>query len=369
MGGLRNETNAYLQYARFLRLNGQASDAARMLAEAEARLKRFPTAWQRTVMERETAALAINLPPISGSDASDVLSNDVFASRNVTIGPSPRQRVRSPVVVVNPAQPVKRTRATNQSDLQPIELTTRVAGNWSARGRFTLTNPGDVPVSGILTVRGATLDATWDAAQLQWNVIRRKTGGTHEVRQLVVLQPMDQATLMLTAEAAPDATGNVQFTWECEGKPQTAWWRYTHGGSVPDIAVVDANLALENPFYCVPLHHFVVRDDRQSGDLLNVRVVTTSPCRVELVDPATSRVIAVDAIGNGEFRGIGDVIFEDRDRHGFPDIHFERGQIARAVEIQVYPLVSYKLVAVTLELRDPDGNWIAGSIDRLLSKD
>lgn len=368
MGGLRDETKAYVQYARFLRINGQTADAARMLAEATARLKRFPQAWQRTVMEREAAALAIKFPPISIPDTANADAGDVFSSRWLKIAPDSRSRGQAPVTVANPAQPVKPDRATHESDLQPIELTTRVAGDWSARGRFTLTNPGDVPVSGVLIARGATLDATWDAARLHWSLVRRKNGGMHEVRQSVVLQPMDQATVMLTAEAAPDATGNVQLTWERAGEPQTAWWRYTHGGGVPDIAVVDANLALENPFYSVPLHHFVVRSDRQRGDLLNLRVVTSEPSRVELVDAATSRVIAVDATGNGDFRGIGDILFDDKDRDGFPDIGFEKGQAARAVEIQVYPLAGYKLVAVNLELRDPDGTWVTGSIDRLLGK-
>ncbi|MFH1496534.1 MAG: hypothetical protein ABII82_01795, partial [Verrucomicrobiota bacterium] len=95
----------------------------------------------------------------------------------------------------------------------------------------------------------------------------------------------------------------------------------------------------------------------------------TAPARVELVDAETARVIAVDATGDGDFRGIGDVLFEDRDRDGFPDITYAPGQTARPVEIQVYPSGRYPSIDVNLDLRNPDGSWTAGSTDRLIGKD
>ncbi len=369
MGGLRSETAAYVQYARLLRMTGQTAEASRMLSEASARLRRFPQAWQRTVIERESTALAAMFPTISQPGVVNATSDDIFAPVRTITTRGSASVARGPVTVQNPRQPERHSQTSGVSDLQPVELTTRVAGDWTARGRFTVTNPGDIPVSGILTARGTSLEAAWDDARLRWDVTQKRATGRQEVRQLVVLQPLDQATVFLSTEAVRDATGNVQLTWEAEGEPQAAWWRYTHGGGEPDIAVVDANLALGNPFYAVPLHHYVVRPAGRHDQPLNLRVVASAPCRVELVDAETARVIAVDATGDGDFRGIGDVLFDDRDRDGFPDIAFEPGQTARPVEIQVYPAAKYESVGVNLDLRKPDGTWAPGSADRLIGKE
>lgn len=369
MGGLRSETAAYVQYARLLRMTGRTAEAARMLAEASTRLRRFPQAWQHVVIERESAALATMFPTISQPATINAASDDVFATGTVSLPPDASPAARKPTTPQNPTTATPRPHDAAQSDLQPVELTTRVAGDWTARGRFTVTNPGEVTVSGILIARGTSLEAAWDAARLRWDVTQKRAMGRQEVRQLVVLQPLDQATVFLSTEAVRDATGNVQLTWEAEGEPQAAWWRYTHGGGEPDIAVVDANLALENPFYAVPLHHYVVRPAGRHDLPLNLRVTVSAPCRVELVDAETARVIAVDATGDGDFRGIGDVLFDDRDRDGFPDITFEPGQTARPVEIQVYPIDKYRSVDVNLDLRRPDGSWAPGSADRLIGKE
>lgn len=328
-GGLRAEAGAYVQYVRFLRVSGQWTAARKALARAEACLRRFPDALQRAVLDREGVAL--------GAMRDD--------------GPP------DPVIV----HPVI-------SDLQPVQLTTCVSDQWSAKGRFTLTNPGRAVVDGWMVAGGVGLESTWDEARLQWRVDARPAGTHLNVKQHIVLQPLDQATIVLTVDPAIADAGHIQLTWHGEGEDQSAWWSFSRGRVDSEIAVIDANLALGNPFYSVPLHHYIVRANPDAGTSQNLRVVTSAPCRVELVDAASGKVIAVDATGDGDFRGVGDVIFADGNLDGCPDLRFDKNQRVATLEIQVYPSSPGHEIDVRLELQKRDGSWASSATDRLLGK-
>ncbi|HEY9250297.1 MAG TPA: hypothetical protein VIO38_14245 [Rariglobus sp.] len=81
------------------------------------------------------------------------------------------------------------------------------------------------------------------------------------------------------------------------------------------------------------------------------------------------RVLAIDASGDGDFRGVGDVLFSDLTLDGLPDLRFVKGQKIAPLEIQVYPISTYTEVGVRLELQNPDGTWTLKSTDRLLGKE
>jgi tetratricopeptide (TPR) repeat protein len=322
-GVLRAEAAAGVHYARFLRLSGQPAEASAALARVEASIRRFPDAVLRALLQAEQAAL---------SGPTDV-----------------------PAMIAS-------------SDLQPVELRTHVTPSSPARGRFTVTNPGGVPVTGLLEAEGAALAASWDAVRLEWRLRAGETGGPARARQRVTLKPLDQATIILTSDAPSAIGGKVRITWRGEAAMQTAWWYFATGESVSDTTVIDANLALENPFYSVPLHHHIVRTGADSPLSQNIRVVTDRPCRVELVAAETGRVLAVDATGDGGFSGAGDVIFRDDDLDGMPDLRFAADRPVATLEIQLYPLGSYEEVGARLELRGRDGVWTTGAADRLLGK-
>ncbi len=334
-GGLRAETAAYVHYVRYLRMAGKTTDALNTIARAKAGLNNFPDTTLRAVLNAEIPLVA--------------------TLRDDTPPPVPE--------TVTPVDPAR------ASDLQPVELTTRISETWSAKGRFTLTNPGTVPETGWLTARGVALEAVWDEATLLWRVHAAQAGTQIEVKQKLTLQPLDQATIVLTVEPSLAKDGDIQLTWKGQSAPQTAWWRYTQGKIEGDVAVIDANLAIENPFYSVPLHHYIVRMNPDAGGSQNLRVTTTQPCRVELVDAATGKVVAVDATGDGDFKGVGDVLFADGNLDGIPDLRFDKGQRVATLEIQLYPISRYDEVGVKLELQQRDGTWSVSATDRLLGKE
>jgi tetratricopeptide (TPR) repeat protein len=329
-GGLRAEASAFVQYVRLLRLNGTPSAVHLALNRAEACLRRFPDARQ--------AAFLSTQPPA------------------VTISPA------------KPVPPVPPSVRPSIGDLQPIELTTQVSNQWSAKGRFTLTNPEKALVEGLMQARGIGLIASWDEARLLWEIRADAKGTPNQVEQRIALKPYDQAIIALTVDSTAAGDGRIQLTWRDEGDEQSAWWRFSQGRDPNDLAVIDANLALENPFYSVPLHHYVVRPNADAGTSQNLRVITSAPCRVELVEAATGKVLAVDATGDGDFKGVGDVIFADGNLDGSPDLRLDKNQRVAEVEIQVYPLSANTEVGVNLELQKSDGTWVLSATDRLLGK-
>ena len=328
MGGLRAETGAHVQYVRFLRAAGRTAEARAMLADALARLARYPNARLAAELQRETTALG----------------GLRFAGPAVRVG-------RAPV---------------SASDLQPIQLTTCVAPGEAAQGRFILANPGIVPVAGVLTVKGSGIAARWDPAGLRWEINLQEAGGPPEASQAVVLPPLTQVAIDLTAPAPGTGVQQAVLGWTVDGTTQTNWWRFSAGAAPVEAADIDTNLALANPFYSVPLHH-VIRYRGQTGLTQNIRVVTSVPSRVELLD-ADGRVLAVDATGDGSFDGVGDVLFVDADRNGFPDVQLDAANPVRAVDVLVYPLSACDETDVRIELLDRQGSWQLQSTDRLFSK-
>lgn len=335
-GGLRAEAGAHVLNARALRLAGKPLAARQALADAETWLRRFPDVRLRALLDRETPLIA--------------------AMRDDSAPP----QAPSPVAAASLAK---------SSDLQPVEQSTTTPDGWSARGRFTLTNPGLLNETGWLSAKGVSLRSRWDAAALVWHIDATEAGPENEVRQQVTLRPLDQATVVLTIAPALAKSGAVELTWRGRAASQTAWWRYAGGPLEADRTVIDTNLALENPFYSVPLHHHVVRRLDEGGGSQNLRVSSSAPCRIELVNPETGRVFAVDATGDGDFRGGGDIVVTDGNLDGIPDLRFDQGQRVATLELQVYPQARYEQVEIKLEVQQRDGTWILGATDRLLGKE
>lgn len=329
MGDLRAEMRDCLQYVRFLRASGKLDEARTLLAETITRERRFKDHALHVGLAKEASVLGLT------PDAS-------------------------PMNVIDTAL------AFDHTDLQPVELTTQAVKDGPAHGRFTLTNPGNTAVTGTLTLEGAGVIAHWNATSLRWEIELAGTGEPQSASQTITLAPLDQALIFLQAKSVAIAA-RAQLVWHGAGTAQTAWWHREPGTTATEIAVVDTNLALENPFYGVPLHHFI-RHSGNSTHPQNLAVRTSVPCRVELVD-ADGRLLAIDATGDGAFNGAGDVLFNDADQNGYPDVLLEAGKPFKGVEIYVYPSTRGDEVKVALQLPDADGQWRSMAEDRLIHRD
>ena len=98
--------------------------------------------------------------------------------------------------------------------------------------------------------------------------------------------------------------------------------------------MANTSLAFENPFYAVHLHHPI----RTDGAAQSFRVQPSRRCRVEMLDARTGTLLAVDADGDGAFRGTGDSIAADADGDGFPDLPVDAATGLGEIEILIFPL-------------------------------
>ena len=258
-------------------------------------------------------------------------------------------------------------RGENFADLQPIQVQSSVLPHEKARARFTLSNPTAAIVKGHLRFEAEGMGTNWDADHGLANVTLGPTVGAREDRHSLTLLPGEEFLIVAeTVGAGRDR--KLELFWTPEiGAGQHCLWRV---GQTPDdgmeIAVTNASLALRNPFYAIRLHHALVRRGGSDAQPVNLRVRSSHPVRVEMLDPATDRLLAVDAQADADFHAGGDFVHTDADADGAPDLTAPTGEPVE-VALLVYPLDRTKApgeITLTLQIKDPDG-WHDAAQDTL----
>jgi tetratricopeptide (TPR) repeat protein len=220
-------------------------------------------------------------------------------------------------------------------DLQPVRMSTQVAQGELARGRFVVTNPGSDPVQGELTVTGRAIGNSWNAQRTVLAVEIDLTAEVSTVSFPVTLAAGEEVSLYLQTAPATLGSGSVSIGWRA-GEEQIAFWEFDFSDTREVVSVVTANVVLENLFYAVPLYQEIYYRGSESI-VQSLRVRTSQPSRLEIVDQASGQLLAVDANGDGDFSGIGDVVFRDNNRDGFPDLPLAPDGDFAALLIFVFP--------------------------------
>lgn len=260
------------------------------------------------------------------------------------------------------------------ADLQPVEMVTHVLEGESARGRFTVSNPGDREISGRVVVRGpdAALSTLPEERALRV-VLSGGSDGVREVTRDISLGAGEQVVVYLDVKAAGTDELMAAVTWQPSdgGVVQSGEWSCKGDGSGAQVAVVNASLSRDNPFYSVPLYHEVYR--RGGGDgIEDFRIRVSSPAYVEVADEVSGRVLAVDRGGDGAFDGPGDLVIDDVNGNGFPDLRFDKVADVAAVELRISCMgmepgaYGEEGISVFFEVREKSG-WVLLAEDRLLA--
>ncbi len=333
VGGRREELGAYRIYARFLRLSGRIAEAKAVLSEGAGRLRAFTAPEQRRRFAEEWGAIA---------------EVERAKARPAGAGGAVRQT------------------PTGAGDLQPLEIVSRARAGEATTARFAITNPTETTMEGTARVSGPVESAQWDEASLVWRVTLAEGAPRSEARREVGLGALEQARLVLSRREPTEAEP-VEVSWTVAGETQTAWWRVEPAVATGARAVArNDNLALGNAFYSVPLHHPLrAREGVSRGARMDLRVSASAPCRIELVRASDGRVLAVDAQGDGSFRGAGDLLWEDWNRDGYPDVAADVDDES-GLELHVFPQDRAVAVTVRLEGRVGGGDWEVQTTDRLL---
>ena len=120
------------------------------------------------------------------------------------------------------------------------------------------------------------------------------------------------AIFSCSGKLAGGAQRSVFLEWNGEGEgADPCEWIIGLADKESDGAVIDAAEYEDDPFFLIPVHHHL---QSKSKDPVNLRVVTSQPCRVEMYD-VEGALQMVDSEGNGSLADSGDWLGMDRDRN------------------------------------------------------
>lgn len=228
-------------------------------------------------------------------------------------------------------------------DLQPRDSRILVSSpeREVGRSRFLLTNRTPHPVDGTLTLRtgGAAISAWRESGNNQW-IALGKLGLVAPDRALH-LRPGQQMEIFLEHDPSPQEE-RVSLVWKTSGgapdsKPVQSDVTFYFGEALPATSIVNAGIFESQGRGNIPIYHEIYHRGRRPA-LQNLHVSSSIPCRLEIYDHDTGRLLAIDAEGDGVYSGPGDQLLDDADRDGFPDLVV--GERARALEIQTWPASS-----------------------------
>lgn len=221
--------------------------------------------------------------------------------------------------------------------LDPLVVTSEVLPGETARARFTLANPGKEVITGKLRVPGTASASQWDAANGVLKSEITEAGRSLKFLQPIELQPFDLIEVFLSdARPGGDFSG-LKLAWvdADESEIETAW-TYSASDVSSQVSVSQASLARRNPFMAVLFYHEVLRRKDAPGRL-DFRVVSDEELHIEIADAETGQVLAVDHQADGSFSETGDIILDDENVDGFPDLSLLTEPERRALELRVYP--------------------------------
>src|SRR5438309_2177287 len=222
-------------------------------------------------------------------------------------------------------------------DLQPILMNTRVGPTEMARGRFVLSNPSAQEAQGTVSLDAPNFQFAWSTNE-QGLVARLVPGAGTADNGLTLNIPAGQQNVVLL-ESPPLAANkdySVGVNWREPQAGARANWAFSFGPDTRNIVVANASLAEDNPFYAIEFYHEIYFRGEEAL-LKNLRVETSEPCRVEIVEQTHHTLLGIDANGNGSFADAGDVVYVDADKNLYPDITLNKETDVAILELLVFP--------------------------------
>ena len=241
-------------------------------------------------------------------------------------------------------------------ELEPRLSTVTVAPAEIARTRLVLANATPLPVTGTLVLdAGGTFLAGWKTGADADTVVLRCPENdailpsATEARQ-ITLRPGEDHGLFIELEPGQpprELTKRIKISWIAGPVTTTAevTCRFESAAASARVGVSNTSSVHLSPYVAIPVYEEIYFRDASNDWLENFVPATDKPCRIEIYELSggtsgteTRRLIAIDADGDGEFKGAGDRLLTDRDHDAVPDVKLSANSPVVALELLLYPL-------------------------------
>jgi hypothetical protein len=230
-----------------------------------------------------------------------------------------------------------------QVDLQPLASRSLVAPGTTACGRFYLTNPSHAKKDGILEITGPIkshdrINPLHLAVSLE---------NTSPLKTLEFPIALEAGAACVVDATGKDASKDTETEFTCVWKDRKPGekspapkgiWLYGAADVTSTRSVVDAHTVKISPFYLVPIRHLIQRTAGiEQPEHVDFNIRSSKPMRIEVYDSTATRLICVDANGDGDFEDKGDLVYQDLNGNGHPDVAMAEGESLTSLTLYVEP--------------------------------
>lgn len=251
--------------------------------------------------------------------------------------------------------------------IQPKRVVSVPLDGLPARAVVSLVNHGGREAKGVLRVKGLPTKISWDQATGQGIVeVEDAPGDTVErVSGEIRIGAGAMAVFSCHGKLAGEMQRNVFLEWEGRGDcADPCKWIIGAPDKESDGAIIDAGEYEDDPFFLIPIHHHLQSKGKEP---VNLRVVTSEPCRVEMYD-GQGALQMVDAEGNGSLAEAGDWLGMDRDRNLAPELLPDPATRETIFMLQIDPKdwKGPEPLRIRVEWL-VDGKWVLAAEDQIVS--
>jgi len=307
-----DELNLYHRYVEWAMLSGDWKEALR----AQQELLRLLEAFRMTpLITQNQAKLSRIMAELGNQAESDRLA--ILAKEGSTA------REESFVKMIE-EELAKRTNANSPDAkskvmVQPTRVVSVSLENFPARAVVSLVNHGSREAKGNLKVTGLPANISWNQ-ESGYGVVELSDAPTPAKEQVsgeILIQAGAVAVFSCSAKLAKEISKTVFLEWvgQSQGGGRCEWM-IAAADKESEGAIIDAAEYADDPFFLIPVYHHL--QSKGKGPV-NLRVVTSKPCRVEMYDE-NGTLQMVDAEGNGSLKDSGDWLGMDRDRNLAADV-------------------------------------------------
>ncbi len=305
---------------------------------------------------------------VSGARASVVQAKHLLAS--ITLGQAAAATVRELLAQVPSTTPKPESKPTNHEEsAPPLALQPRIASsmaiaNRPARASFSLSNPTNHVVTGVLSFGDTPASIQWDEAAATGRIeIHPVTEPSTPPQQSLSLQAGEVALFEVSLPASRQGKGQTALQWtESSTRNSQAVWQFDPAEQNVDQAVIDAGVFSASPFYLIPIYHHI---QMKTPTPANLRIRASEPTRIELYDGA-GHFAMTDARGNGSLKDPGDQIAWDADRDGWPEITPQPdGEAQFVIYAQALQTIPAKGIELKVEWKI-NGAWVEVASDQIM---